>query len=196
MAPPISVSPPTGCWQLLAGQISLWDLSFQAQIICGHTYTEPTINALMDCAIDVGGLNLVMPQPTLQSIVIACYQAGRECRRYARVLLVAASFAAISLPAKAASITVRARWLWWTPARLFLDHDMRSAPLVVLLYLLAPYCLETGRDEPNTNFSMMWVDLLSATTSLSELYLRRATPKKNSAKWVDFTSNQEGRARL
>ena len=46
------------------------------------------------------------------------------------------------------------------------------------LYLLqlAPYCLETGRDEPNTNFSMMRANLLSTTTSRSEIYLRRATP--------------------
>ena len=60
--------------------------------------------------------------------------------------------------------------------RPFLDRDMCSAPLVVLLYFLAPYCLETERGEPNTNFSMIWVDLLSAATSRSELYLRRATP--------------------
>ena len=59
LAPAISVSLPTSCWQLLAGQISLWDVSFHAQIICGHVYTEPTVNALMDCAIDVGGLKLV-----------------------------------------------------------------------------------------------------------------------------------------
>jgi hypothetical protein len=72
LAPPISVSLPTSCWQLLAGQISLWDSSVQAQIICGHTYTEGTINALMDCAIDVGGLNLVVPYHSLQSIVTAC----------------------------------------------------------------------------------------------------------------------------
>ena len=175
-APPISVSLPISCWQLLAGQISLWDSSVQAQIICGHTYTEATLNALMDCAIDVGGLNLVLPYPSLQSIVAACYQAGRECRRDARVLLCAASFAAVSPPANMAAIPVRARWLWYTPARSFLDRDMCSAPLVVLLYFLAPYCLETGRDEQNTNFSMMWADLLSATTSRSELYLRRATP--------------------
>ena len=175
-APPISVSLPISCWQLLAGQISLWDSSVQAQIICGHTYTEATLNALMDCAIDVGGLNLVLPYPSLQSIVTACYQAGRECRRDARVLLLAASFAAVSPPANMAAIPVRARWLWYTPARSFLDRDMCSAPLVVLLYFLAPYCLETGRDEQNTNFSMMWADLLSATTSRSELYLRRATP--------------------
>ena len=79
-------------------------------------------------------------------------------------------------PGNMAAIPVRARWLWFTPARSFLDRDMCSAPLVVLLYFLAPYCLETGRDEQNTNFSMMWADLLSATTSRSELYLRRATP--------------------
>ena len=176
LAPAISVSLPTSCWQLLAGQISLWDVSVHAQTICGHVYTEPTVNALMDCAIDVGGLKLVLPFLSLPSLVKACYQAGRECRRDSRVLLVAASFQDVSLPSNVPAIPVRARWLWYTPARPFLDRDMCSAPLVVLLYFLAPYCLEVGRDEQNTNFSMMWADLLSATTSRSELYLRRATP--------------------
>ena len=160
LAPPISVSLPTSCWQLLAGQISIWDSSVHAQTICRRVYTEPTVNALTDCAIDVDGLKLGLSYLSLPSLAKACYQAGRECRRDSRVLLVAASFREVSLPSNAPAIPVRARWLWCTPALPFLDRDMCSAPLVVLLYFLAPYCLGVGRDEQNTNFSMMWADLL------------------------------------
>ena len=87
-APPISVSLPKSCWQLLAGQISLWDPTVQQQLVCGFVYTEAAINGLMDCATDVGGLRLSVPFSSLTSVVGACYQAGRECRRDPRVMLV------------------------------------------------------------------------------------------------------------
>ena len=48
---PISVSLPKSCWQLLAGQISLWDPTVQQQLVCGFVYTEDTIIGLIDCAI-------------------------------------------------------------------------------------------------------------------------------------------------
>ena len=175
-APPISVSLPKSCWQLLAGQISLWDPTVQQQLVCGFVYTEAAINGLIDCAIDVGGLKLAMPFSSLTSVVGAFYQAGRECRRDPRVMLVPASFLAVVPPINIPAVPIRARWLWSTPARPFLDRDKCSAPLAALSYFLAPFCLPAGRDEINSNFSMMWADLLSATTSRSDLYMRRASP--------------------
>ena len=38
--PPISVDLPKSHWQLLAGQISLWDPMVQHQLVCGFVYTE------------------------------------------------------------------------------------------------------------------------------------------------------------
>ena len=67
-APPISVSLPKSCWQLLAGQISLWDPTVQQQLVCGFVYTEDTIIVLIDCAIDVGGLRVSVPFSSLTSV--------------------------------------------------------------------------------------------------------------------------------
>ena len=175
-APPVSVSLPKSCWQLLAGQVSIWDAAAQQQLVCGFVYTEAAIQDLMDCAIDIGGLQLGKPYSSLTAVVAACYQAGRECRRDPRVMMIPGSFEAVTLPPNIPGIPVRARWVWTTPARAFLDKDMCSAPWATLTYFLAPLCLPDGREDTNSNFSMMWADLLSATTSRSELYLRRATP--------------------
>ena len=101
-------------------------------------YTEDTIIGLIDSASDVGGLRLSVPFSSLTSVVGAFYQAGRECRRDPRVMLVPASFSAMIPPINIPAVPICARWLCSTPARPFLDRDRCSAPLAALSYFLAP----------------------------------------------------------
>ena len=92
------------------------------------------------------------------------------------MILAPVSFSVVIPPINIATVPIRARWLWSTPAQPLLDRDKCSAPLAALSYYFAPFCVPAGRDEINLNFSMMWANLLSATTSKSDLYMRSATP--------------------
>jgi hypothetical protein len=143
------------------------------------------IKTLMNCAIDVGNLPVLMAQSQdLDSLLVACYRAGRECAMEPRTSINPMDCEVTNQPADLTALPVEVRWVWHTLLGPFVDIDLSLSHWGILTFFCAPYGTVATRDVPGTPLWHLATDLVACTVDRGGLFAKRATPDVNNLRSV------------